>query len=525
MNAPSTRQAARVLALGLVSALLACGSAASGDDPGQVTDPGSPDAVADLPGDLPSVPDAPDATPPTDAPTDPASELPTSDLGMTDPGPFDFGGDVPEATCCISDAQCPAGWRCVPIPGSIGACKPPPGDGMCWMASDCGPDGICMGANPCACNQAEGGDGCDIPGHCVPHVPGCCNTDLDCPAGQDCTPGSTCHARLADGECWSPRDCAGIQTCVGATICPCGFVCLIGTSPGHCDPLPTECCYDDADCDEGAVCRARTPGDPAPGTCVVDPAGPACPEDAACCFNDDDCPDGWCEGAFACGCVGLCPTCGACPEPVLGRCRSWEVAVTFDEPGAGECVIPRGSPAFSSYALSLAWHTSLPAKTQLEIALNHYPVHPGAIPMTGDFALDHAFELSLSHLHFGDVPREGDRLLVRARATTASGGAGLSDPLEIAVDEAMAECMYPYDRRCSDGGPILCRALPPACTGERVMAAFAGCLRCVFPTTCTCDDGAPLECLAATPLCDGGRVAAVQNGCWVCANAYTCEPE
>ena len=44
----------------------------------------------------------------------------------------------------------------------------------------------------------------------------------------------------------------------------------------------------------------------------VNPAGPACPFDAACCWADGDCPGGWCDGAIACGCIDLCPMCGAC---------------------------------------------------------------------------------------------------------------------------------------------------------------------------------------------------------------------
>ena len=91
MKTPFSCRAARFLTLALVSALLACASSASDDDPGLVTDPGGFDAVADLPGDLPFVPDAPDATPLADTPADPAYEVPANDPGMTDPGPFEIG--------------------------------------------------------------------------------------------------------------------------------------------------------------------------------------------------------------------------------------------------------------------------------------------------------------------------------------------------------------------------------------------------------------------------------------------------
>lgn len=515
----------------LLPLLLACGGAPGGGDPGPANDPGAPDVPADLPRDVPTADPGDDIAPPRDVAPDPFTDPGPPDPGLpdgvlTDPGPYDFGAtDVPASTCCISDAQCPAGWRCVPIHGEIGACKPRLSDGMCWMSADCGPGMLCLGATPCRCNRTDEGDGCDIPGHCIPEETGCCDHDMDCPAGQDCAPGNICAPALQPGRCWTDADCSGLQTCVDPAPCPCGFLCGVEATPGRCDPLPSACCHGDDDCQEGMVCRARVPGSTAPGSCVPDPSGPECPFDAACCWDDGDCPGGWCDGEFVCGCIDLCPMCGACMPDQIGQCRAWDVAVTIDPPEAGTCVTRPEHPAFSSFRIALAWHTSVPAKTQLEVALDFFPASTGYIPIEEDFVLDHAFDLSLSHMHFMEVPRDGDRILVRVRATDAQGGEGLSPTLAIPVDAAMAACMYPYDRGCSDGGPILCRALPPPCAEGLVMAAFAGCQRCVYPLTCTCDDGSALVCLAAEPLCEPGQVAAVRAGCWTCLNAYTCRPE
>lgn len=521
-------RAGRCVAPLVLALMFACSGTSAGPDAAEDArqDPGAQDIPIDT--GIDASPDASHRDPGPDAPSDAAgdtegSDPGTPDPGMSDPGPHDYGqADVPTLTCCISDAQCPAGWRCVPIPGHMGACKPRLASGMCWGSHDCGPERLCLGATPCRCDQTDEGDGCDIPGHCIDREPGCCGTDRDCPAGQDCAPDNVCRPRLQAGQCWTSADCTGIQSCVGASTCPCGFQCPDAPQPGRCDPLPLECCYEDDDCTQDSVCRARTPGDPSPGSCVADPSGSGCPFDASCCWEDGDCPGGWCEGAFSCGCISLCPTCGACPEDRIGQCRAWDIAVTFDPPAAGTCVTRPEYPAFSSFRLSLAWHTSVPAQTQLEVALNFFPTSLGYIPMDEGFLTDHAFDLSLTHFTFHRVPREGDRVLVRARATDGSGGKGLSDPVVIPLDAAAADCMYPYDARCSDGGPILCRALPPPCAPDLVLAAFAGCLRCVFPATCSCDDGRPLECLAAEPQCAPGQVAAIRQGCWTCANALTC---
>jgi len=230
--------------------------------------------------------------------------------------------------CCFSDVDCGEGEECVDLYPTAdtdqpGACKPIPWDGMCWSDVDCpGLDQMCLGAVPCPCNLGWEGDGCDIPGYCIDKSEyGCCNGDGDCGADQFCLPATkTCVPALDPGHCFTSADCSG-GACVGATFCPCGMMCAEGTSPGVCQELPVGCCNTDLDCGEGLVCRAQGGLGGLPGSCVPDPLGPQCLGDAACCWNDADCPgSSTCKNAYACGCIALCPMCGACAPDQMGYC-------------------------------------------------------------------------------------------------------------------------------------------------------------------------------------------------------------
>ncbi len=156
-------------------------------------------------------------------------------------------------------------------------------------------------------------------------LPACCAKNADCGPGWSCgTEGGdmgTCKPALPYGECWSQEDCATGFTCQGASVCPCNADCFVADQPGKCIPMPNGCCWVDSDCGAGKVCRAQGGGFGLPGSCVDDPNGPACTGDSACCWNDADCPKNTtCSGAAACGCIELCPVCGACMPDQMGTC-------------------------------------------------------------------------------------------------------------------------------------------------------------------------------------------------------------
>lgn len=514
-----------------------CGAGTGGADPGDTTGDGGPDALAsdavgsaETPGETATDPGGDAAGDlASDPASDPGSDPIVEDEGVmdspveaiADPGP-DGQPDVPAPICCVVDTQCPQGWECVPIPGEIGVCKPTPEPGACWSGADCDPDQVCVGAVPCRCGQDDTADGCDLPGECRDKSPGCCDSDWDCPAHHVCTPGNTCWPEPSPGQCWTEEDCYPTQTCEGAGVCPCGDWCDDGSvHPGSCAPLPGTCCYSDDDCAEDEVCRFVDEVGHLPGRCVPSHLGPQCLGDAACCWEDDDCPGGFCQGAHGCGCIDLCPVCGACAEDQMGTCATWGVQVDLDLESA-TCEPSGFHPAFSSYRVSLAWHTSAPAKSTIELALNAFTGLEGSIQVDEGFVQVHAYDLSLSHWFFGQVPRVGDVILVRVRVTGQAGAAGLSAPIHIEVTQAVRDCLYPFDPACSDGGPIMCRAVPPPCDDDKVMAAIAGCERCVFPATCTCDDGSDPICLMVPPVCEGNTILAVQNGCFECVSPFTC---
>lgn len=365
-------------------------------------------------------------------------------------------------------------------------------------------------------------DGCDIPGRCISRAPDCCRTHNDCPAFEVCGPGNVCVPAPAPGECWSDQDCYDTQQCIGAAACPCGRICDIEEGPGRCLPLPGGCCGTDRDCPEDHVCRRQDLWDHLPGRCLPSPTGPACPGDSACCWDDRDCPDGsFCSGAVGCGCVELCPVCGACAEDRIGFCEPYPITVTLDL-ARPVCRPPRPGDFFPTWEVPLTWHSSMPARSVLEMAVNAFTGREGQIPIEEDLAQDHAITLALTVFHFSDPPKVGESVLFRARVTGAGGQQGLSAAVAVPVDPETRACLNPFDEACSDGGPILCRVIPPPCDPDKVMAVIDGCERCVFPDTCTCDDRTDPECPMPAPTCDPPRVLAVQGHCWACVSPSTC---
>jgi hypothetical protein len=70
----------------------------------------------------------------------------------------------------------------------------------------------------------------------------CCFEDGEC-SGARCYAASCvaegegrCEFPAPAGMCWIAADCAPGQTCQGATICPCGALCVIADQPGTCVP-------------------------------------------------------------------------------------------------------------------------------------------------------------------------------------------------------------------------------------------------------------------------------------------------
>jgi len=242
---------------------------------------------------------------------------------MSEPGEcYPLPGD-----CCFLDTECAEGYVCAEslMGGAPGVCEPSPLPGKCWNDEDCGEYEGCDGASTCPCNAD-----CDAPdemGTCNPLIGGCCDVDSECDPGFDCVGsgmgmGGTCQPETEPGKCWDEDDCYETQECLGATFCPCGAVCGVGTFPGTCSPVPVGCCYKDSDCNAGFICKGMWPGDNMPGSCVPDLTAPQCNDaNLPCCYDESDCPDNSaCNGGFACGCIALCYNCGACMPDQIGFC-------------------------------------------------------------------------------------------------------------------------------------------------------------------------------------------------------------
>lgn len=181
------------------------------------------------------------------------------------------------------------------------------------------------------------------------------------------------------------------------------------------------------------------------------------------------------------------------------------------------------APELGLLHVSLTWTTSLPARSTVEVALNDLD-SAAFIPVEEPAQEIHALAFVLTASHFPLVPRVGDAILMRVRATSPQGAEGVSEPLAVAVSESVRACLYPYDPECSDNAPILCRVMPSSCEPPRVLAAFEGCYHCVYSATCTCDDGQPVVCASPAPECEGGQVLAAQEGCERCVDPFTCAP-
>ncbi|MBM4370717.1 MAG: hypothetical protein FJ098_03640 [Deltaproteobacteria bacterium] len=308
-----------------------------------LTDGLGEDALA---GDWTAGPDgmsAPDLPTPEDlAPAD--RQAPREDVPVPD-------GILPPDPCCSETPDCAAGEVCVAGEDGDGSSPPPPADGQCFYASDCGPDQACVGSMACGCNV----DCMSEPGLCTALEPGCCVTDADCPEGLRCVggdrgAGGVCHPLPEPGACYDDVDCGFGNFCVGSDICSCDMNCI--SMPGDCVPGQGGCCMSDDACDPGYVCAIHTEGVPTGGVCEPAPYLPGQ------CWNDVDCgPGKVCLGAWSCPCnadcdgwdkygfcssgmEGCCNQDGDCPPDLV--CVGWELgdAITGTcqaPPAFGEC--------------------------------------------------------------------------------------------------------------------------------------------------------------------------------------------
>ena len=192
-------------------------------------------------------------------------------------------------------------------------------------ARDAAPDGTTDGARPDATSDgstldAEAG---------TPEAgmtdggPGTCTTTGDCPAGEYCA-GTSCEGpgRCAERPAVCTREWMPVCGCDGRTYsnrCTAASAGVRVASEGECTggdcphTARGTCCFDDADCSEGTVCRGARCIEGGEGTCVVPPGRGQC-------WADTDCPRGLrCVGHSRCPCGAMClvpdrpGTCQAAP--------------------------------------------------------------------------------------------------------------------------------------------------------------------------------------------------------------------
>ena len=285
--------------LSLTLIFAACGSTTStgGGTTDTAEDVTGTDAVANdtlpdvtgtdaITNELPQVDALPDSI--TDTP-----DIVGTDAISNDVGP-DVAPDVPEVNngCCQDDTQCPKGSVC--IPGV--ECVPLPKTGECWKDGDC-KSGKCEGAFACPCT-ADCSTAWSV-GKCSDNVGSCCGgTKGGCLNSETCVLGaSQCKPSVVKaGDCWSDQDCK-IGTCQGASVCPCGAMCLVADKLGTCVDKPNGCCANGTSCASGESCvhgpdKCKAQAELKTGECWI----------------DSDCPvgTGTCKGTNVCPCGAMC---------------------------------------------------------------------------------------------------------------------------------------------------------------------------------------------------------------------------
>ncbi len=248
------------------------------------------------------------------------------------------------------------------------------------------------------------------------------------------------------------------------------------------------------------------------------------------CEEDQTCIMGSCSGPCIpqcgereCGpdyCGGSCGECSPTTVCFDGYCVESLVDVTLS---IEDTFCKDSEPFLTSFCIQMSWTTSVSATSELEFSTSDGgPISWWTVDEEATTA--HEFEGCLTGMHFWPTPQVGDVISLRARVTATDGAKGVSNTVEVTVDEPTKDCLWPYDEECSDGGGVMCRIAPPQCGEGRVLAAIGGCYACLFPNTCNCNDGSLVICDDPEAVaCEPGTVYAVQDGCVTCVDPVSCE--
>lgn len=235
-----------------------------------------------------------------------------------------------QAADCASDADCPFGYVCMPVPCAMGCqageeCPPCEETSQCvgdsegedekgWISGECAADPDCpmffkceevripcesAGCAPCGCPDCPDGEEC----------PAC-----ECPPCDEPPPCEDETAMMcvykpvacsADSDCEEGFECVEEEVCSGGSACSCGGC--------ACSPCPEGEDCPPCDCEQEPEC-ACDDQPPAEEQCEV--FGAWCAPKEIDCGSGRACPDGWECAEFEEACA--CPDCACasqdCPE-------------------------------------------------------------------------------------------------------------------------------------------------------------------------------------------------------------------